>query len=196
VAVNTSATGGYLTPTTALPADGDAFDTLLQAMIVGVTGLPGQYVVPRWQPEPPQEPPQNIDWCAIGETDSDPQGFSLLECNGDSSVQLTSDQVTVTASFYGPNCFAYAKLLRDGLQIRQNCEVLLSFQVNYRGPERITRVPELINNYWVDRADINLIFNRVQQRDYNILSLEESGFVLADSEGITVSGCTSQGENT
>ena len=171
-----SATGGFLKPTTPFPPDGGSFDDLLQAVVVGVTGLPGDYVFPRWQPEPPEQPPQLTNWCAIGETSSDPQGFSYGEFHpdtvtGGSMEQVTYDTVEVIASFYGPDCMSFANLLRQGLQISQNRDTLISVGVAYIGPYGIRRVPELINNVWVDRADLTLMFNRIQSRTYNIQSI-------------------------
>ncbi|WP_217284496.1 phage neck terminator protein [Pseudomonas nitroreducens] len=63
---NTSASGGYLTPAGApTPAD-EALEDILQPMVVGITGLPGKMVRPRWQPGNPKQPEPNVNWCAIG----------------------------------------------------------------------------------------------------------------------------------
>ena len=64
---NNSATGGYLlptpTPTTLL---GDALLDFVQAWVVGVTGMAGNLVRPRWQPEPTNIPAFSITWAAVG----------------------------------------------------------------------------------------------------------------------------------
>ena len=48
---NTSASGGYLSPTSSPPADDDALSSILHDLVVGVTGLAPTLVFPRWQPQ-------------------------------------------------------------------------------------------------------------------------------------------------
>ncbi len=73
---NDSASGGYLLPQDGTPTlePDDPFDTLIQSIVVGVTGMPGDLVRPRWQPVPLAEPEPGTDWCAIGVTGEDPDG--------------------------------------------------------------------------------------------------------------------------
>src|SRR4051812_9766277 len=57
VPTNDSSTGGYLSPVVASSALQDAaLDALLQQMVAGITGLPGNMVRPRWQPVTPKQP--------------------------------------------------------------------------------------------------------------------------------------------
>ena len=172
---NTSATGGYLTPTTPLPPEGATFDELMQAVVVGITGLPGNMVRPRWQLEPPESPPQQANWCALGEVSSELQGSTYGHFNASTDqgtfTQTSTDTVEVLVTFYGPNGFANAKLLRDGLYIAQNREVLKANGLGFVGTDKAARVPELVNQLWMDRSDITLQFNRVTPRTYNILAI-------------------------
>jgi len=45
-----------------------ALDAVFQALVVGITGLPGTLVRPRWQPVPPTQPSVTTNWAAIGVT--------------------------------------------------------------------------------------------------------------------------------
>src|SRR5574340_383319 len=86
---NTSATGGYLSPdASALPLEGDALDALLQGMVVGITGLPGAMVRPRWQSVVPKQPEPTVDWCAIGITTSDRTDYPVEEHDGTGDGEL------------------------------------------------------------------------------------------------------------
>jgi hypothetical protein len=69
---NTSATGGYLAPSTTPPPSDTDFARQLSNLIAGVTGIAGSLVRPRWQPEPPPIPKITENWVAIGATAVDP----------------------------------------------------------------------------------------------------------------------------
>src|SRR5437870_2383413 len=117
---NSSATGGYLVPTSAPPAEDDALDDILQGLIVGLTALDPTLVRPRWQPVAAKLPDLSVNWCAIGETDETPDANAVVTHDGDANGGLGQDnlqrheQIRVLATFYEPNAKAYAKQARDG----------------------------------------------------------------------------------
>jgi hypothetical protein len=189
---NTSATGGPLLPASALPLDGLAFDQFLQSVVVGLVPIPGNMVFPRWQPdaEPPQ-PPLSADWAAIGELNTDRQGFAYASFNpadnqGQGSVtQISWAQVEVMATFYGPNSVAYANMLKDGLQIGQNRDLLRAQDIAVADLGNVVRMPEMIGTKWVNRADLSIHLNRLYRRTYPIFSiLSTSGTFLTDAGNI------------
>jgi len=76
--MNDSSTGGFLLPLIPppIPLEDDQLDDLLQAWVVGLTGLPSEMVRPRWQTPTPTRPQSTTDWAAIGITDEQPEyGF-------------------------------------------------------------------------------------------------------------------------
>jgi hypothetical protein len=130
------------------PVEGDDLDDVLQAMIVGITGLEADLVRPRWQPVVPKQPEPGTDWCSIGVVSSTPDanayvqhlsGISISQPAGDLSQR--HEDLEVLVSFYGPNA----------------------------------KAPEFINQQWIRRWDSAISFRRMVARAYlvnNILSAE------------------------
>ena len=54
------------------PLEDDALDAVLQAMVVGITGLSGDLVRSQWQVVSPKQPERYTNWCAIGVLTSTP----------------------------------------------------------------------------------------------------------------------------
>jgi hypothetical protein len=178
---NTSATGGYLLPDpTTNPIDDGALDAFLQAIVVGVTGLAGSLVRPRWQPEPPNLPDYGTDWAAIGVTDYEPDDFAVEIWNPNTlSTDLQrQEKLSILVRFYGPNARSYSGLFRDGLQLDQNREQLYINGFALVNTGRPLRVPELIKDRWLDRVDIPWTCRRAIDRNYQVLSLVSAGITL------------------
>ena len=106
----TSATGGYLAALP-LPAvlENPPLADLIQAMLVGVTGLNAQLVRPRWQPTPPNQPPVNVSWLAFGFTERIPEaGTPWIFHDGAAAGVLGQDRLSknqdlrLVVSCYGP----------------------------------------------------------------------------------------------
>lgn len=163
---------GYILPASAGPANDDALDDVFQRLVVGVTGLPGKMVRPRWQPNPPKQPTPDVNWCAVGVVDSAHDDNAALvhdrfANNGDGADDvLRHEELTVLASFYGPNAAGFADLMRDGLSVPQNREALHADDVAFVavGDKRIA--PDLTNGQWVRRVDLTLLFRRGVKRSY------------------------------
>ena len=167
---NTSATGGILTPTPG-PADGKEFRRVLQALFVGLSGIPGELVRPLWQRKPPPTPSVDVDWLAFGITSRRPDDNPYLKQNDDASTTLIRhEEIDVLCVFYGPKCEDLAGITSDGLSIRQNREGLFLAGIGSVGISEISHVPELVGREWYDRADMTLTMRREIRRDYPILS--------------------------
>jgi hypothetical protein len=171
---NSSATGGYLLPTSTI-VDDDALENLLQQVVVGITGLDINLVRPRWQPEPPNEPEPAVDWVAFGVVSSDPEP-GILTPYGDIEAdglyyQVEHETFDTLASFYGPHASQYSRMLRQGLYIDQNRDALVAVGINIVAVERPTRAPELFKNRYRNRVDRVARFRREIRSTYPILHL-------------------------
>lgn len=184
---NDSSTGGFLAPSSGQPPEDAALDAILQALVVGVTGLVGNLVRPRWQPKPPAQPEPNVDWCAIGVVDEDPEPNIALAHSGDgngSSTSFDNDIVSVLASFYGPTARGNAKRLRTGLMIAQNRETLLANGLALMEiPGKTIFVPEIFNNQTVRRADLPIRFRRRTAMVWPIDNIVEFQGSIATEDG-------------
>lgn len=172
---NDSTTPGYLQPTATSPPLEDAdLDAVFQQMIVGLTGLPGNLVRPRWQPTVPKQPEASTNWCAVGVTNFEPDANPVMTHNpaGDGSDTFQRHEIlTVLASFYGPSASANASLARDGIYVSQNNAMLGTYSMGLVnvGPKRAA--PELVNQQWIRRYDFEMRVRRQIVRTYNVLNI-------------------------
>lgn len=165
---NTSATGGYLVPTTG-PLEDQALRRFVQAMLVGLVALAGDKVRPSRQKNPPPMPDVDTDWLAFWITNQKPDANPYHEQHADHATLIRHEEFDIMCSFYGPNCMGNAGKLRDGLYLSQNRESLFLASMGLVGFSDTTHVPELVNDRWFDRADITLTLRREIKRDYPIL---------------------------
>lgn len=175
---NNSSTGGPLLPLSIGGAvDDDAFSAVVQGLVVGVTGLSGNLVRPRWQIQPPVTPGLTVDWCFVGRefTRGDADAFTQhTPADGDTpgfDTAYRSQVVKVLASFRGPHREAKATLLTMGLSVDQNREVLKSLNINLVSCSDYRSGADLINNQWVETADVEFELRRWLAFTYPIFDL-------------------------
>lgn len=184
---NTSATGGYLTPTAA-PLDDDALLDFMHDVIVGVTGLTPKMVRPAYQADPPKRPGIDVDWCAFWITNHTPEAgnaYVKTASDGLSSRSQRHETFEMRMSYYGPNASRNAAAFRDNLQIGQNRDHLFLAGMAHIDCSSITPLGDLVNEQWYKRADITGNFRRELNRDYSILSfLSASGTIETETQTI------------
>lgn len=181
---NTSATGGYLLPADSpAPLEGQAFEDFLQQVFVGISGLDGENVRPRWQPEPPDQPARDVDWMAFGIREWNPDVYAVEEHEPDgTSNMIRHETVQIMFSFYGPNASAVMAQLRDGFQIAQNREVLQTNAIGIQETSEATHRPSLVKEKWLVAIDMSLVIRRQILRTYPILNLAStSGTIYTDT---------------
>lgn len=184
-----SATGGYLLPNPSPPPplEDDALDDFIQGFVVGITGLAGALVRPRWQVEPPNLPDETVSWAAVGiirrEGDTYSAEQHIPDGNGSTNL-IRHETLDVLATFYGPNAQANGALLRDGLGLAQNREQLFLNGMGLVSIGQLMKGPELIKSKWYPKADLPLAIRRVILRNYPILNLESAGITL-ETEAVT-----------
>jgi hypothetical protein len=193
MSTNTSATGGPLLPENGTPtlAPDDPFDDLIQTIVVGVTGMPGNLVRPRWQSIPLAEPEAGTDWCAIGVIDETPDaGRPYVTHIGTEDAGLGADFVQVNdtasilASFYGPSARGNAMALRMGLMVPQNREVLQRAHMGLVGMPSPTRfVPSIVSMQTQRRADISFEVRRPNTIEVAVRTLLSAKLMLYPDAG-------------
>lgn len=206
--INNSATGGYILPDSEIefvgsgiitfvgngpiiwinsipyqvPLYDDVLDDFFQALVVGITGLPGNNVRPRYQEvEVPNIPAWGTDWAAVGVMSIDSDDYPYIqhydEISGSNGTfafdqMIRQENVEVLLSFYGPDAGNYCSIFRDGIYLPQNFEplTLAGMGLTAAGPH-MQKVPQLIKTRWWYRYDMYLYIKRAIQRRYAIFSL-------------------------
>lgn len=187
---NTSATGGFLRLS---PVPGQReIEDVFHDCIAGVTGLPGDLVRPRWQPDPPREPNTDANWCAFGITAYTPLNFPVVEHHGEGEGRDTitdHENLSVLASFYGPGHMDLARIMRRGLHIAQNRQCLRANGLAFVRAGTIIPVPALVGAGWRARADLPLTFQLVTRSTAAVLNLKHCGnadsFIETDTGIVT-----------
>lgn len=186
---NTSQTGGPLAPTDplALLADPGLTD-FFQEWVVGITGMPGDMVRPRWQPAPPNQPPASATWCALGVVGRTQEaGFPATVHDGAGAGGLGVDEqqrhetLDFLASFYGPAGADMAGTFTSGAYVSQNSEPLLLAGMGLVDVGDITVLPDLTNGKWVQRADVPFRIRRVIRRVYPVRNLLDAPVLFTTS---------------
>lgn len=178
---NTSATGGYLQPTSppAPPLEDQALDRFVQQVVVGVTGMPGSRVFPRWQPDPPNLP--DGDWCGAGVLTrvGDTFASEIHVSDGDGHDLIHRQEILgCQASFYGSNAGALSSLFRDGLSVAQNREALQRAAFGLVEVGEAVDAPQLTKEKWLRRVDVGFRLRREVLRSYPVLNLLQGQVVL------------------
>lgn len=179
---NDSTTSGFLAPS-ASPVYDNPLDDIFQAAVVGITGLPGSLVRPRWQPEPPQQPAFDVNWCALGAVRSIVDTFSHehVDENGDYRVER-DETLYVLHSFYGPAAHSNVERLRDGLDVPQNRDTLAAAGVGVVEIQEATILPALLKEKWVRRVDVTVVYRRRTQRAFPVLTVTSAqGSLVTDA---------------
>jgi hypothetical protein len=195
---NDSSTGGYLLPKSQPSEFGNlSFEEFLQTVFVGVSGLPGDLVRPKWQENPPTQPDIGVNWLAIGlgEDDADTFAYNGIDSSGNNSFQRM-EALSVQCTFYGPDSHRYMRIVRDGFQIPQNFAALQKANMGFVSTSRGTRVPDLVNERWVNRWEMTAYFRRQDIRTYPILNLVSgSGSLIANNSNGAQTVPITVGEN-
>lgn len=177
---------GYLAPSSAPPYDNDLED-IFQAVLSAITGVQGNLVRPRWQPESGNTPDVDIDWIAFGMTVTERQwnAYQIWDADLNAYTVSGTETIQVHCSFYGPHNQELRRRWEDGLQIDQNLEALRAQKVKFVGMLDAVNVPALFKNQWRDRVDMKAVFQRWATRIYPITTLLSAGVDLDNEHYVT-----------
>lgn len=163
----------YELPASTVPIPGGLTLTqFIQTVFVGITGLTGTLVRPKWQVEPPKQPDLTVNWMAMGIDVAVPDANAYLGVdNTDANVTQRHETLEIGCSIYGPEALEIYGLIRDGFQIPANLAALASANMGIVevGPGR--RIPDFVNERWIGRVTTSVFLRREIQRVYPILTL-------------------------
>lgn len=172
-----SATGGYILPTTPALPGGLTLDQFIQQAFVGMTGLNGKVVRPKWQVNMPKDKPLTSDnWLAFGISETLPDANAYTEQKQDGTGQTLQRHqgLSVLCSFYGPAALNNAQILRDAFQAPQNRDVLKTGFIDFTGCGSAIKVPEVHGGVWFMRVDMTVFLTQQINRDYTVLDFASS----------------------
>lgn len=185
---NDSSTGGYLAPASSPEYDA-ALDRILQSTVVGIVGIAGTLVRPRWQPIVPNMPEPEVNWAAIGVTMIAPDVYSYKKHDpaDEGSLLLEQDEViSALVSFYGPASMSNCRKYRDGLEVSQNREALNNSGITLTVVGDAVSVPVLMAQKWQRRVDVDVTFRRRTLRSYQELTITSGQAGLVTEERGTI----------
>ncbi|MGH8499791.1 MAG: phage neck terminator protein, partial [Methylococcales bacterium] len=166
---NTSATGGYLLPTTG-PIEGISQAHFFHSVIEGISGFSASLVRQAFQGRVPPQPEANIDWVAFHISRREMDDNSFVKRNEPNALSIRHERIEIQCFFYGPKSHGNAAMLLDGFLIAQNLEALFLVGMGFIMASAIQHVPELINGIYFSRSDVTLIFTAENRRVYPVLT--------------------------
>lgn len=162
---------GYLAPTD-IGLNDNAFEDFLHDLFEGLTSLPGNLIRPSWQLEPPQLPELGTNWISFGIIETIDENIASEIFRGDLDMVVARGQeVTVQVSAFGPTADNTVSLIREGIQLEQNREILRLNNIGFIETTRVINTSLEINKRWSKRRDFNLRLRRIVQRTYPIRTI-------------------------
>lgn len=184
---NDSTTLGFLTPISVVPINDRSLEDIFTEAIRGITGLPEEFVRPRYQPQPPNQPDFETNWVAFGVNITEQDVFHYdkqVEFEGDSAMVVERDEyLDVLCSFYGANNNQFMSRWREGLAIDQNRYSLeeLGIKLVAIGKNPVN-VPALLKGTWARRVDLACQFSRRVSVTYGVRNIESATVDLYTEE--------------
>lgn len=175
----------YVTPTSTTPIPGGlTLVQFIQSVLVGISGLNGTLVRPRWQISPPKQPDISVNWLAFGIEYGVPNANAYTDMNEDGEyVSQRHQDLKVRCAFYGPDALDYANIVTDGFQIPTNLEALYIANMGFVSTESMIQIPDLVNERWVNRVEMGVNLRREIQRVYPVpYLLQAKGAIHATIE--------------
>lgn len=144
----------------------------IQTVLVGISGLPGPMVRPKWQIEPPKQPNICVNWMSFGIENANPDanGYLSTDNNGVTTSQR-HEELEISCDLYGPEALEIYGILRDGFQLPQNRFALEQANMGFINILSARRIPDLINERFVNRRVTTINLRREIQRLYPIPTL-------------------------
>jgi hypothetical protein len=163
----------YILPSSTVPIPrGLSLIQFIQTVFVGVSGLPGTLVRPKWQVEPPKQPDLSVNWMALGIAVAAPDANSYVGANAEgATISQRHETLEISLDIYGPDSLETYGLLRDGFQVPTNLEALRTANMGFVEIAPARHIPDLIHERFIDRVVTSVFLRREIQRVYPIPTL-------------------------
>lgn len=163
----------YITPSSTTPLPGGLTLTqFIQTVIVGISGITGALVRPKWQVEPPKQPDIATDWISFGVDASKNDVNAYVDVNTQDITVFQRHQILdIEISFFGPAALDTYQKLNDGLQIPTNLQALTLANMGLIEMTDGRQMPDMLNGRFVGKILSNLFLRRQIQRVYPIPTL-------------------------
>lgn len=177
-----SRTPGYLAPLAIdnWQNDGD-LDAIVQAWVRDMTGLPGDMVRPRWQPTPPPQPPQDVNWVSMGCLQQVLSDYhTMVQIDDDTAELQRHETCEYLFTWYGPNASGLSIGFRDRAMVTQNRDFLAAHGLAVFHIGNANNTPLLANEIYRGRCDQPVHFRRQINTRLPIKSLLSAPFTLTN----------------
>ncbi len=160
----------YLLPKSTVPISGNlTLNQFIQTVLVGISGLNGTLVRPKWQIAPPKMPDISINWLAYAVVEAAPDANAYTALNPEQQyVSQRHQDLRIQCAFYGPNAMELANTVQDGFQIPPNRQALFLANMGFVSTGACLHIPDLVNERWVDRVEMEVRLRREIQRVYGV----------------------------
>lgn len=172
-------------PSTSSTLDDEQLLDFIQAWLVGISGISGDLIRPRWQTEPPNLPPIGTNWIAFGIIKRTPDVFIVERPMGGYNETQRHEVLEFLCSIYGPNSGSISSLLRDGMQVSVNHEYLSQESMGLVQTTDPVNSPEFIKGKWYQRQDFNFLIKRQIKRTYQVATIQSAEISLDNEYYIT-----------
>ncbi len=181
VVTGSSTAAGFIAPISA-PIYDDPLDDFLHTFLRVLSGIPGQFVRPRWQPEPPNLPAFTQNWLAWGITELEEDRFAYQGQSAESATVERDELLTMLISYYGPAATQIAKQVSASIQLGQNRAYLQDQSMTVIEVYGAIRIPALLKEKWVPRVDQRVRFRRRATWAYNIKTIQSAQAILDNEQ--------------
>lgn len=179
----------YIQPFSSEPIPNELTVTqFIQTVLVGISGVDGTLVRPKWQANPPKHPPTiETNWIAFGIGLGAPDNNAYIATNPNDPSVVDSQRhetLDVGVSIYGPLALETYALLRDGFQVPQNLQALIDANMGFVEILAARPLPDLLNERFYNRVETSIILRRQVNRLYSVPTiLSANGRIYAPTSG-------------
>lgn len=167
--MNTSSTGGPLKATNNV-VEGQSYEALIKEFLIGLTGVPEQYVIPEKKLSTNDKPDTNDHWISFFMQHRVAENSPYLKNINEDEVLLQRSFTDVwLITFHGGDHQSISERFEDAIYIYQNRDVLKKMGVSVK--EAATRNQDLqiaSVDFNHEKTEVQLVLNREVKRVYKI----------------------------